>query len=427
MEPEIPEPLAEHRGWAHRLRSLALDTRPLRQSRDFRLLFVSSAISRIGSELTFVAIPFQIFEMTGSVFAVGLIGLFELVPLFTLSLVGGAIADAMDRKKLLIAADLASAVASIALVVNAGLEDPYLAPLYALTFVHASLYALSSPALRATTPRLIRKEDLTAAAALQSAQFDLSSMVGPAIAGLLIAGFGLEITYGIDAVSFLVSAGLVVLIAPMPPMGDIEKVSFRSIFDGVRFLKGRPVLQGSFIVDLIAMIFGMSNALFPAIAARYGGASVLGLLYSAPPLGALAASLSSGWTKRVRRQGVAVYIAVILWGLALVGFALADSLWLALVMIALAGAADSISAIFRTAILQASTPPHMMGRLHGVEMTVVTSGPSLGDLEAGLLASLTSVGFAIGAGGIACVVGVGLMALLLPQFAAYDASAPPET
>jgi MFS family permease len=378
----------------------------------------------MGSHITFVAVPFQVYEITGSPFAVGLIGLCELVPLLTLSLLGGAIADAVDRRRLLIAAELGGIGCAGLLGLNALLPNPRLWVLYLLTTAYAAQYALSAPAFRSTTPRLVPPELLTAAAALRSIQSNLSAVVGPAVGGILIAVVGLPWTYGIDAVTFILSLGAVWMIAPMPPDEDAEKVTLRSVFDGIRFLRGRKVLQGSFYVDLVAMIFGMPNALFPAIAESFGGPGVLGILYAAPPAGALLASLVSGWTSRVRRQGIAVYIAVVAWGISLIILGFADSLWLALGALALAGASDTISAIFRSAILQTATPAGMMGRLHGVELTVVASGPSLGDLEAGIVASLTSIRFSVVSGGIACIVGVVALVMLLPQFARYDARNP---
>jgi MFS family permease len=424
MDLEPPEPIAEHRGWRSRLRSMAIDIRPLKGSRDFRALYIGSTFSFMGSHITFVAVPFQVYEITRSSFAVGLIGLCELVPLLTLSLIGGAIADAVDRRRLLIVAEIVGVICAGLLALNSLLPEPRLWALYALTTVYAAQYALSSPAFRATTPRLVPTELLTAAAALRSIQANLAAVVGPAIGGILLAVVGVAWTYGIDAISFVLSLVAVSAIAPMPAEPDAEKVTLRAVFDGIRFLRGRKVLQGSFYVDLIAMIFGMPNALFPAIADSYGGPGVLGILYSAPPAGALLASVVSGWTSRIHKQGIAVYVAVVGWGAALLIFGVAESLWLALGALALAGAADAVSAIFRSAILQTATPAGMMGRLHGVELTVVASGPSLGDLEAGLVASLTSVRFSIVSGGIACIVGVGLMALLLPQFGRYDARDP---
>ncbi|MBK5227580.1 MAG: MFS transporter [Actinobacteria bacterium] len=233
-------------------------------------------------------------------------------------------------------------------------------------------------------------------------------------------------TFGIDAFSYLVSIACVFLIAPIPPVPDADRVSARSMLDGIRFLKGRKVLQGSFVVDINAMVFGMPMALFPAFALQRfgGGPEVVGLLYAAPSAGALIAALVSGWTGRVRKQGLAVYIAVILWGGSLAAFGLSGSLPLAVLFLALAGGADEVSLIFRHTILQTAAPKHMIGRLSGLELAVVASGPSLGNLEAGAVASLTSLGFAVVSGGVLCIAGIGVMALLMPEFARYDARDP---
>jgi hypothetical protein len=405
---------------------LFLDITPLRTSRDFRHLWLGSTVSFLGTQITFVAVPFQVFDLTRSAFAVGLLGLCELVPLLALSLVGGAIADAVDRRRLLLWTDSAMAATSVVLAVNALASRPQLWMLYVLTSVWAGLYAIGSPALRSSTPLLIQRDQLPAAAALQSVGGNAGFVIGPLIGGILIETVGLAGTYGIDVVSYAVSLLAVRAVKPIPPVPREEGEGRVSVLAGIRFLRGRPVLQGSFIVDLIAMIFGMPRALFPALAAqRYGGgAGLLGVLYAAPAVGSLMAAALSGWTGRVRRQGLVVYAAVVAWGVSLVIFGLAEGLVVGVIALAAAGAADMVSGIFRTAILQTAAPQEMQGRLSGVELFVVASGPSVGDLEAGALASLTSLRFSIVFGGVGCVVGVAAMALLLPQFARYDARAP---
>jgi len=408
--------------WGGRLRGLAPDISPLKESRDFRLLWTGGVISFIGSGLTFVAIPFQVFELTDSTLAVGLLGVAELIPLLMLSLIGGAIADRVDRRRLLMVTETLGALASVALALNARLDDPHIWLIYVLTALIAGLMALGAPAFRSATPLLLRKESLAAAAALDGVSRTLSTVLGPTLAGVLIGVIGLPGTYFVDAASFLAIIGFVFLIRPIPPRKEEEDSG--GVLEGLRFLKGRPVLQGSFIVDIIAMVFGMPKALFPAIARNFGGPAVVGILFAAPSAGALIASLTSGWTGRVRRQGLAVYLAVIAWGLSLMLFGFADVLWLAVVALALAGAADMISAIFRHTILQTAAPPHLVGRLSGLELTVVASGPAVGDLEAGAVAALTNVRFSIVGGGFACVIGVGIMHLLLPAFARYDAKNP---
>ncbi len=312
------------------------------------------------------------------------------------------------------------------LALHASGANPKVWVLYALASANAGLYAMGAPALRSATPHLLPREQIVAAAALTGSVQNLGAVAGPMIAGTLIAVIGLPWTYGLDMLTYLVSIVCIFLIAPIPPLADADRVSARSVLDGIRFLKGRQVLQGSFVVDINAMVFGMPTALFPAFALdRFGGGpEIVGFLYAAPSVGALLAALSSGWTGRIRRQGVAVYIAVLFWGGSLVGFGLSGTLLIGLVFLAIAGAADQVSAIFRHTILQTAAPKHMQGRLSGLELAVVASGPSLGDLEAGAVASVTSIGFAVVSGGFLCIAGVGVMALLMPQFARYDARNP---
>jgi MFS family permease len=411
--------------WRARLRSVAIDISPLRDHPDFRRLWFATTFSSTGAHITGVAIAFQIYELTGSPLAVGLIGLVELIPLFTLSFVGGALADSMDRRKLLMITESVGVACAGGLALNSVLSEPQVWLIYVITAAYASVYALGSPAQRSATPLLVPQESITAAAAVNSMYHNFSAIIGPSIGGVLIAVIGLEGAYAVDVASFLLAIAFIARVKPMARSGDSERLQLRTIFDGIRFLKGRAVLQGSFIVDLNAMIFGMPEALFPAFAdALGGGPGVLGLMYAAPSAGALIASLTSGWTSKIRRQGVVVYLAVIGWGASLAIFGLSKTLWLSLVMLAFAGAADMISGIFRTAILQTAAPPEMLGRLHGLELAVVASGPSLGNLEAGALASFSSVRFSTVFGGFACIVGVGVMSMLLPQFARYDASDP---
>jgi MFS family permease len=426
VEPNEPPPGPSARpGWGKRIREIALDLSPLRESRDFRLIYFGTSISSIGSHITFVAVPFQVFDLTESTLAVGLLGLCDLIPLLTLSIVGGLFADTMDKRRLLLITEGVALGCSLGLALNATQGDPQLWIIYTLATVNAGAYALGSPALRSATPRLVRKDLLPAAAALNHLYHNIGAIAGPVASGTLIATFGLTTTFLIDVGTFAASIFFMRMMSPLPPADDVERATLRSVLDGVRFLKGKRVLQGSFVVDINAMVFGMPYALFPAVAAsRFGGPEVLGLLYAAPSIGSLLVSVTSGWVGRVRRHGLIVYVSVIGWGAALVVFGLAGSLWLALVALALAGAADSVSGIFRTAILQTATPAHMLGRLHGVELAVVASGPSLGDIEAGALAALTSVQFSIVFGGLACIAGVGVMALLMPQFARYDARNP---
>ncbi|HEY7873561.1 MAG TPA: MFS transporter [Actinomycetota bacterium] len=426
VDPNEPPPGPSTRpSWGERIRSIALDLAPLRESRDFRLIYLGTSVSSIGSHITFVAVPFHVFSLTDSTLAVGLLGLCDLIPLLTLSIVGGLFADTMDKRRLLLITEAVAMVCSIGLALNAAAGEPQLWIIYTLATINAGAYAMGSPALRSATPRLVRKDLLPAAAALNHLYHNIGAIAGPIASGALIATVGLTTTFFIDVGTFVFALVCMRLMNPLPPAEDTERPTLRSVLDGVKFLKGKRVLQGSFIVDINAMMFGMPYALFPAVAAnRFGGPEVLGLLYAAPSIGSLLVSVTSGWVGRVRRHGLIVYVSVIGWGAALVVFGMADALWLALVALAAAGAADSVSGIFRTAILQTATPAHMLGRLHGVELAVVASGPSLGDIEAGALAAVTSVQFSIVFGGLACIAGVGVMTLLMPQFARYDARNP---
>jgi MFS family permease len=419
LPPELREP-----GVLARIRRHTIDLSPLRASREFRLLFAGQAVSEFGTNITFVAVPFQVYEMTGNTLAVGLIALCELVPLLVLPIVGGAIADAVERRRMLLIAHVLTALLSVALVVNARLAEPRLWVLYVFAFLAAGAYGLYSPALRAWPARLLPIELLPSAMALEATAYNIAQLAGPAVGGVLIASVGLAGAYTVDVVSFLAGFAAIAVMRPSPPTAERAGIDLESIKEGLRFLRGRRVLQATFWVDINAMVFGMPMALFPAFTKDVLGAGprVLGLLYTAPAAGSLLAGLGSGRAKHVRRQGRAIMLAVVCWGAALAGFGLSTSIGAALAFLAIAGAADMVSGIFRDAVLKTTTPDEMRGRLEGVSLTVVAAGPSLGDLEAGALASVTSVPFSIVSGGLACIVGVGALAAAVPQLARYDAA-----
>ncbi len=409
-----------------RTRTLVVDLTPLRTSRQFRLLWTGETISDMGSHITAVAVPYQVFLITRSSLAVGLLALCELFPLLTLSVVGGTIADRIERRRLLRFAYIVLPVLSAALALNAHLARPHLWALYVFATLSAAAYALYSPAVRSAPPLLFPKEDLPSVFALRSVSYNLGSLAGPAVGGLLIATIGFPGTYLVDAASFLVSLATISMMAPLAlAEHEVPERFVDALREGFRFLKGRPVLQSTFSFDLDAMIFGMPMALFPAMAFRLGGgARTAGLLYAAPNAGSILITLLSGRAKHVRRQGQAVMASIVVWGAAIVAFGLSRSLWLALLALAVAGAADMWSGIFRTTIAQAVVPDAMRGRLSGIELAVVATGPSIGDLEAGVVGSLVSVPFSIVSGGIACIAGVFVLGLLVPEFARYDARNP---
>jgi MFS family permease len=402
-----------------------LDLSPLRH-RDFRLLFWGQLISFMGSQITGVALPYQVYELTHSPVMVGLLGLVELVPVLALSMVGGALADAHDRRAIVLATDVAFAVVSALLLFNALLPEPLLWVIFVLAAVQAGLFALQRPSLDALLPRIVEREDLTAAGALVGLRGTVGMLAGPAIGGLLIVAVGLPATYGVDCLSFAASLVALALMRASPPSGGGERPSLRGVLDGLAFARSRPVLIGTYVVDLVAMFFGMPQALFPAIAEQLGGPAILGLLYAAPALGAFIATGTSGWTGGVRRHGLAVIVAATVWGVAIVGFGFASgelgSSAVALAMLALAGGADAISGIFRQSIWNHTVPDALRGRLASIEMLSYSTGPLLGNAESGLVAGAFSVQASVVSGGVLCVLGCLACAALLPAFRDYDAS-----
>ncbi len=409
--------------WLRRVRGLTLDITPLRESREYRGLFFGELVSSVGTQLTAVAVPVQVYDVTGSAFAVGMLGLASLVPLVVFGLIGGAIADSMDRRRLLLITNTLLAVVTGLLFLQSALGVEEVWPLYVLTACQSGLFAVDVPARRAVIPRLLPERQIPLATALSQVLFNLSVVIGPLLAGVLIATLGYAWAYGIDAVSFAAALVAVTRLRPVPPVGGGTAASFGSVVDGLRFLRTQPVVLMTFAVDINAMVFGMPRALFPALAmGRFGGGpESVGLLYAAPAFGALAGALFGGWFGRVRRQGLAVLLAVAAWGLAIMAFGFSTSMWLAVLMLAIAGAADMVSAVFRNSILQVATPDAMRGRLNGVFIAVVAGGPRLGDVEAGAVAAAVSPQFSVVSGGVACLVGVVLLAALVPAFARYEA------
>jgi len=373
---------------------------------------------------TFVAVPFQLYHLTGSTLQVGLLSICDAVPLLLFAAIGGTIADRLDRRKVALLTDVGLMAVAVLLALNAFVAEPQVWALYVLAFVATSLWSLGAPALRALMPGLVPADQLAASQALQSIYSQTAAIAGPAFGGVLIEAAGIGWAYVIDGATFAASLAAVLRVAPAPAVGDVARQTLESLRDGWRFLRGQPVILGTFVLDTNAMIFGMPQALFPAIAAHHfnSGARVVGLLYAAPSAGALLAALTSGWIAHVRRQGVAVAAAIVVWGGAIAGFGFATALWLGLAMLALAGLADEISAILRSTILFACTPGHYRGRMQGFELAQVASTPALGNVEAGLVASLTSLRFSVVSGGVACALGVLAVLAALPSLVRYDAS-----
>lgn len=403
------------------LRLATVDITPLRH-RDFRLLFWGQLISTLGSQITYVAVPYQVYELTRSPLLVGLLGVVELVPVLALSMVGGLIADHGDRRTVVLSTELVFAVLSGLLLLNAVQPEPQLWAIYAIAGSQAGLFALQRPALDALTPRLVQREEFTAAGALVALRGTVGMLLGPAVGGTLIVTIGLPATYAADVASFVFSLVALALMRASPPALDAERPSLRGVLEGWKFARARKELLGTYIVDIVAMFFGMPQALFPAIAEGMGGPTVLGLLYSAPALGALLASATSGWTNHVRRHGLAVIVAASLWGLAIAAFGLSSTVWLALPMLALAGGADAVSGIFRMSIWNRAVPDDLRGRLASIEMVSYMSGPALGNTQAGLAAALFGVPFAVVSGGVLCVLGCLACGALLEDFRQWEAA-----
>jgi MFS family permease len=419
---DIGRPEPPERGLLARI---AVDIRPLRESRDFRRLWFGVGISAIGSQVTTVAIPFQLYDETRSTLLVGMLGLAALVPLLIVPIYGGAVADAVDRRRLLLLSDVAQLLVTGGLLINALLPNPSVWFLFVAEALGTAAYGFQRPARNALTPRLVRDDQLLAAIAVEDVVFTLARVAGPVMAGVLIAVVGLAGAYAIDMATFAASLAAIWLLPPVPPAPDADRPSLQSILDGFRYVGRRKVLLGIFVVDTNAMVFGMPRALFPAFAEKLGGGpGVLGLLYAAPFAGALVASLTSGWMMRVRRQGLGVCVAAAAWGAAIALVGIAEATWFALVFLAAAGAADFISAVLRSNILLTVTPDSMRGRLSGIELAQVAGAPEIGNVEAGIVASLTSVRASIVSGGLLTVAGTVAVAAAIPALVRYDARTP---
>jgi MFS family permease len=405
---------------------LTIDLSPLRESRPFRRLYLGQTISWFTGEITWVAVPIQLYHLTHSTLQVALLYLTTLVPLLFAPIIGGAVADAVDRRTMLLFAEGGFALVSVALVVNSAIPHPQAWALYVLDFVATAVFSFGTPAMRSLAPRLVREEQIVAVSALEGLSSNFNAVAGPAAGGLVIAAIGFTGTYILDVVSFVVSLASIWQLPKLPPAHDAEAASLGSILDGFRYLGTQPTVLGIFLVDTNAMIFGMPMALFPALGAHFGGGTkTVGFLYAAPYAGAFIASVFSGWAGRVRRQGVGVLIAASAWGAALVAFGYSTALWVALALLAVAGAADFVSALWRSAIVLTSTPDAMRGRVTGIEFTQVAAAPTLGNVEAGVVGSLTSLRFSIVSGGVLCIAGCGLLALAFPALLRYRAKVDP--
>jgi MFS family permease len=423
----VTRPTSESRqGLAARLRGAALDLTPLRVSRPYRRLLFGDAVSVLGTQVTTVAVPIQVYAQTRSPVAVGMVGVAGLLPLIVFGLYGGAIADAVDRRKLVLLTTSGQLLLALVLVAQAVADVGSTALLYAVIACQAALFAIDSPARQAFVPRLLPKELLPSANALKQVEFNLGVTIGPLLAGVLVAQVGYAAAYTLDAVTFLAALIAVAGLPSMPPHGGGRRAGTASVLEGLRFLRSRQILLMTFVVDLVAMVFAMPRALFPALAEQVfgGGAQTAGILYSSLAVGALVGALFSGWLGRIHRHGVAVLVAIMAWGLSVTLFGLTDVLWLAVVFLAAAGLSDMVSAVFRTAILQAAAPDEMRGRLGGVFIVVVAGGPRLGDARAGGAAELVGLQGSSIAGGLAVMGVTAAIAARAKGFRAYDVREP---
>jgi MFS family permease len=406
-----------------RLRGLVLDPSPLRLDREYRLLWTGQLVSAIGRLITQVVLPYQVYVLTNDLLAVGLLSIVQLVPILVFSLGGGAVADAVDRRRLLLLTQAGLMACSGALVLLALTGDPPLIALYAVAFVAAGLGSVDQPARASSIPRLVPPERLPAAISLNQAMFNGSAVIGPAIGGIVLATLGIAAAYLLDVVTFIAAIVALLLMRPIPPAVGRAPASIQSILEGLRFARSRRELLATFIVDINAMVFGSPRALFPALALDVFmvGPAGVGFMASAAGLGAFVAALLSGWTAEVRRPGRAVLAAVTVWGLGIIGFGLATfSFPLALVFLGIASGADVISAVLRSSMIQVLTPDALRGRVSSIHILVVTGGPRIGDVEATLVANVIGPAGSVVAGGILTLVGLGVIHRAMPEFAALE-------
>jgi MFS family permease len=398
-----------------------MDITPLRDSRDFRLLFVAGTVFYLGGMVSYVAIPFQVYRLTGSNIAVGAIGLVELVPLVIFGLYGGALADHVDRRRLLIGCGIAQAVLTSVLAVNAFADSPSVPLIFVVSAFLSAASSMQRPSREALMPRTVRHDQIKAANALTGFGMQVGVLAGPAIGGLLIAFVGIGWCFVVDVAGLVVATLLFVAMRPYPHREETTPPSLQGIGEGVRYALSRRDLLGTYLVDIAAMFLAMPVVLFPALVEDvFHRPELLGLLYSAETVGAMVATALSGWTARVHHHGRAIVIAAAAYG-ACIGFAgLMPELWLVAVALAAAGAADMISAIFRSTVWNQTIPESMRGRLAGIEMLSYSVGPLAGQVRAGVVADVWSVRASIASGGFACVAGVTLTALWLRDFWSYD-------
>jgi MFS family permease len=409
-----------------------IDVKPLLKYRDFRFLFVGQGVSFLGSMISYAVVPTQVYELTKSSWTVALVSVVQLIPVLVFGLIGGAVADTRDRRRLLLVAELAMAAGMGVLVLNASSAKPSVALIFVVAALLQALNAFHRPAMDALTQKLVEPGDYAAVAALGSLRYTAGAIVGPAAGGLIMGWGGTPLAYAIDLATFLVAALMVFLMRPVAraaPTGSDAQAKprespWRLIAEGLRYARGRPELVGTYVVDVVAMTFAFPTALFPELAQPWGGPKAAGVLFSAMSVGGLVMTVFSGWTKTVRRRGAAVVIAAAIWGLAIIGLGFAPSLEVAAVWLAVAGAADMVSGLFRGVIWNETISNDLRGRLAGVEMISYMCGPLLGNARAGWVSSISSPAVSLVSGGILCVAGMVACAASLRRFWRYEGGQP---
>ncbi|MGI8641445.1 MAG: MFS transporter [Pyrinomonadaceae bacterium] len=398
---------------------MLIDISPLKISRDYRLLFFGQLVSFFGSMMTFIVVPWQMYQLTQSSAMVGYIYLAEFVPMVCLAFVGGALADALDKRKMLRLTEIGQTSVTVILLLNSLLPNPQIWVLFVSVALHAGFAAIQRPAFESFIQKIIPNDLMAAVMALNSVRYSVGAIISPAIAGIIATQFSASVAYTIDLITFIASLIAVFLLNVVPPPENAERPGIKSVIKGWKYAFSRQELLGTYFIDIAAMFFAMPQALYPALAVIYGDKYV-GFFPAALAAGALLASLTSGWTKDIHRHGLMVTFAAIFWGVAIIFFGLSDGIVFALLFIGAAGFFDMISGIFRGAIWNQTIPNFLRGRLASIEMISYLTGPMLGSAKMGIVAEKFGVKTAIVSGGILCVVAVGALALILPKFVTYD-------
>ena len=397
-----------------------VDLTPLRKNRNLRFIFISGVVTRFGSALTLVALPFQIKELTNSYIAVGAMGAVEIIPLIIFALWGGVLADSVDRKKMVWRCEAGALFFSATLLGNSLLHHPHLFVLYLVAAGFSAVDGLQGPSFTAMIPRLVAHEDLPTAMALMSFRWQFSAIIGPALAGVIIATSGVKTAYGIDIITYIISVTMILRISSLPPLKDGTTKSIKAMFGGLHYAASRKDLMGTYIIDLAAMFFAMPNALFPFWADQIHSRWALGLFYSSGIIGSIVVTATSGWMKHFTRYGRAITFAAIGWGACIALAGCTNSLWLVLLFLGLAGASDQVSSLCRNTLWNQTIDDEFRGRLAGLELLSYSVGPLAGQLRAGTTAALTTLRTSVISGGLLCIGIVSLAAAKLPDFRRFD-------